>query len=180
LETQDDAGTTARGPRKRALRTLRDVETATTAALAMMTSAQVKTLSAAARARRVELLRGDDATEWGIADIAAYLGCAESTVRKYRWRTGKEEIIGEVDPIVLPKPVRFERGGRGAPRPRWPLSQIVTVWAPKKDLADRRNFVPFPGGRKRRGRAPDAAKATRVAPAQRVAPPQLPAAAAAA
>lgn len=154
--------TAARTPRKRPPRSLRDVETAAPAALAMMTRAQVNVLCPEARSRRVERILADRETKWVLRDVARHFGVSEATARTWRWRTDNEKFVGR-NVTILPRPLPdMRRGGRGKPQPQWLMSEIV-AWGPEIERADRNDYVTFP--RKRPGRTPDALRV--VAPAQR-------------
>ncbi len=156
--------------RRRPPRTLRDVERADPTTLAMMTRAQVDALPRAARTLRVERMLAANDTLWTQQEIAAYLGRPISTVKTWRWRTGREQYG---DSTALPEPLpERRRGGRGQPRPQWPMPEIL-LWTRELERCDRIDLVPFPDGRKRPGRTRDAVKAARerIAPEQRTGRP---------
>ncbi len=155
-----------RPPRKRAPRTLREVEAATPTALAMMTRAQVDELPRAAAARRVEIMLAAHDTKWGLPELMAWFGVGRSAVSRWRWRQNAgDEVNGvrTVLPVPLAEKRRHPNGQRG---PQWPLPQLL-VWARELNRCDRHDYVPYPGGRKSPGRTPDAVKAAMgVAPSQ--------------
>lgn len=144
--------------------TLDDVELVTTEDLAAMTEPQVLALPEPAQRRRLERLRSDTTTEWGIMDVAGFFGVTRATVSSWRWQflRGEQRVA-----MRLPEPVRIlKRPGRGKASPIWLLAQIVG-WGAESERSDRDTLVPFPDGRKPPGRTPDGHTMSGLVPEQR-------------